>query len=679
MAKAKESSKLVWRNECVNPLGKEKHKSNDLRRVSNYLREKFSTLPEDSKICSKCRKEIYKLKTTQDDLNSKLNSSVSNIDFSDLIASNIESSDAEIDELDDDKDVDFVSVMPQNSSLPQCDDLNHKAAVEVLEAIIEKFKISPNRSERIQLLTLAPKSLGRKKIMSMFGASERSVRIAKKLVSEQGILALPAPRKGKPLDSDVEKLVKQFYQQDDNSRLLAGMKDFVSIRKSDGSREHVQKRLVLCNLKELYSLFKSEHKEVEICFSKFAQLRPANCVLAGSSGTHTVCVCVYHENVRLMIESIGIQALINDSQVNVENYSDCINLLICSHPTSSCYLGGCEFCPGESKVEENLIKYFEENEIDEIKFDSWTQTDRCALNTIILSTDDFVNELCQKLMKLKSHHFIAKEQSSFMKSLKNSLQKDEFLITCDFAENYAFVLQNSAQSFHWNNDQATIFTVVIYYKEFEKLEHKSIVIISDNLTHDTAAVYVYQNIIIDYLKTNFHPKKLYYFTDGAGQHFKNKNNFANLLAHLADFGIVAEWHFHATAHGKGPCDGVGASIKRNAARYSLQCSSENRILTAKALFDYTKIYCKETVTFYSSKDAHLEATQNLKRRFDDAQTVPGTLQYHSFAVTEDNKLQLKKFSTALECDYFTKKTKKIPARVSQQKISNKKSNKKSKK
>ena len=110
----------------------------------------------------------------------------------------------------------------------------------------------------------------------------------------------------------------------------------------------------------------------------------------------------------------------------------------------------------------------------------------------------------------------------------------EFLICFDFLEDYAFVVQNSAQSFHWNNDQATIFTVVIYYKNGGELKHRSIAIISDNLAHDTVAVHEYRKIIINYLKNNFDPKKIYYFTDGARQHFKNKSNFANLQAQEED-------------------------------------------------------------------------------------------------------------------------------------------------
>ena len=85
---------------------------------------------------------------------------------------------------------------------------------------------------------------------------------------------------------------------------------------------------------------------------------------------------------------------------------------------------------------------------------------------------------------------------------------------------------------------------------------------SDNLAHDTTAVYCIQKLIIDYLKSKFQTvNKLFYFTDGPGQHFKNKSNFQNLIFHYEDISVEAEWHFYATAHGKNGCDGIGATIK----------------------------------------------------------------------------------------------------------------------
>lgn len=60
-----------------------------------------------------------------------------------------------------------------------------------------------------------------------------------------------------------------FYEFDDIS---SGKKDFVSIREGESG----------------YMFEQSEGSVQKVCFSKFAELRPRNCILAG---THSVCVC----------------------------------------------------------------------------------------------------------------------------------------------------------------------------------------------------------------------------------------------------------------------------------------------------------------------------------------------------------------------------------------------------
>lgn len=95
---------------------------------------------------------------------------------------------------------------------------------------------------------------------------------------------------------------------------MPGKKDFVSV-KQGGQRVHVQKRLVLSNLKEAYQLFKDKHPDEKIGFSKFAELRPSQCVLAGASGTHSVCVCTIHQNVKLMMLGMKLQNLTADTQL----------------------------------------------------------------------------------------------------------------------------------------------------------------------------------------------------------------------------------------------------------------------------------------------------------------------------------------------------------------------------
>ena len=100
--------------------------------------------------------------------------------------------------------------------------------------------------------------------------------------------------------------VKSFFDSDENGKLLPGMKDYISVKQPDGSRTHCQKRLMYSNLKELHNLFTELNPLLKIGISTSALLRPKHCIFAGSSGTHTVCVCVHHENVKLMNEGVQL-------------------------------------------------------------------------------------------------------------------------------------------------------------------------------------------------------------------------------------------------------------------------------------------------------------------------------------------------------------------------------------
>ena len=239
---------------------------------------------------------------------------------------------------------------------------------------------------------------------------------------------------------------------------------------------------------------------------------------------------------------------------------------MCNPPLPKCYLGECDACPGIAMFKEELIKLLDENDVDQIVYKQWVSTDRSMLETFCAPAEEFVDTFCEKLELLRPHSFIASEQASFYAMCKSSLQPEEILATADFSENYSFVLQDAAQGFHWNNSQATIHPFVAYYLDSGEVCHLSYVIISDCLHHDTVAVYLFQKCFIallkSYLPEILHPKKRMYFSDGAASQYKNRKNFLNLCCHRDDFGISAEWHFSATSHGKGACDGLGGTVKR---------------------------------------------------------------------------------------------------------------------
>jgi hypothetical protein len=101
-------------------------------------------------------------------------------------------------------------------------------------------------------------------------------------------LSSPDTKPGKTLNKVTNEVVKSFYN---SGGVMPGKKDYIPIKVS-GFKIHEQKRLLLCNLKELYSHFKNSHPGVKVGFLKFASLHPRNCIMAGASGTHSVCVCM---------------------------------------------------------------------------------------------------------------------------------------------------------------------------------------------------------------------------------------------------------------------------------------------------------------------------------------------------------------------------------------------------
>ena len=107
-------------------------------------------------------------------------------------------------------------------------------------------------------------------------------------------------------------------------------------------------------------------------------------------------------------------------------------------------------------------------------------------------------------------------------------------------------------------------------------------------------------------------------------------NFINLCHHYSDFAVEAEWHFSATSHGKGACDGLGGTVNRLAARASLQRPYEQQIMTPLQLYNWACCTLKAKNFSYCTYTEYSQVKDQLETRFDTSRTIPGTLQYHSF-------------------------------------------------
>ena len=204
-----------------------------------------------------------------------------------------------------------------------------------------------------------------------------------------------------------------------------------------------------------------------------------------------------------MIIGYDFDKLTKNCTYNFKNYKDILNFIICEENSSTalqkCHFNDCDKHPGIDHLETYLMKIFEDNEIEEVNYAQWVSTPRTTLINTVEDINNFITSFCYKIQYLLPHAFISKQQSEYFRRLKNELPENECIVCLDYAENYAFIAQNAPPGFHWNNDQATVFVTYIYYMKQGTLASKGFVIISNKLSHDTTAVFTYQQILISFL------------------------------------------------------------------------------------------------------------------------------------------------------------------------------------
>ena len=515
---------------------------------------------------------------------------------------------------------------------------------DLMNSVEKKLsQVDLSRSEKVQILTMIPEDFSRKFVVENFDVSDRMVRQSRSL----GFLELPKSTQGRPFSEQTANLIVMFYQDDEYSRLLPGKKDCVSVIHG---KEKMQKRLLLLPVEQLYKAFKEKYRDdesVKVGLSKFYSLRPKWCIPAGASGTHSVCCCTIHENIKLLCDCLPSGV----------TYKDLVQLATCDSSNRDCMLLKCDDCPDKNSIKDFLITQFpdyeEEGEDDAtVTFKRWVAVDRADLITQTLPVLEFIDLLLTELYKLLPHSFIATKQGQYFKERKESLKVGEVLVNMDFAENYSYVIQNEIQGYHWTSNSCTVHPVVCYFKQknahgqFE-LTHQSFCFLSDELDHGVPMVYAIQRKVVALLKDLVDDDLVLveYITDGCAGQYKNFKSFSNVVYHESDHGVPCIWTFFATSHGKSACDGIGGNIKRCTAKESLRRPAANAILNANDMAEY----CKETfptiiIELVTSGDIE-SAGAMIEQRVASSSTLNGTRGFHSFEHVGGGKIGAKIISS----------------------------------
>ena len=122
-----------------------------------------------------------------------------------------------------------------------------------------------------------------------------------RLLSEKKESFLPNTKRGRTILSKIQQSVKLFYEGNEYSRLMSGVKDYMNV----GSKVHKQKHLLLCNLREIHVTYKQKCLHHKTGLSNFSELRLKWCVTVSSSGAHSVGVCTMHQNATLLVATLN--------------------------------------------------------------------------------------------------------------------------------------------------------------------------------------------------------------------------------------------------------------------------------------------------------------------------------------------------------------------------------------
>jgi hypothetical protein len=219
----------------------------------------------------------------------------------------------------------------------------------------------------------------------------------------------------------------------------------------------------------------------------------------------------------------------------------------------------------------------------------------------------------------------------------------------DFAENYSCQSCEEVQSAFWNGPMTmvSLHPIVAYYKDGNKddLQHKSFVLVSDELSHDATAVYTILSSFYPQLKQAITSEitHVHYWTDSPTSQYRNKTIFAMLANHAEEFRVSATWNYFEAGHGKGPCDGVGGCAKRMA---------DEAVRNEKVVIDDTHGFYAWATKFESAKavkyifytkDDYQAAATRIKR-YSDLKSVPGTMTFHAVVPLDQHKIQARKTS-----------------------------------
>ena len=190
----------------------------------HWMIEKFPLLVPEAKICNSCRKQLAVESNPVNDWDDEIDSSyvcqqeslksinqcLQAIGETPVCKKKLVQTSYPKEKLNK------IKVAAAKAILPSTTPAEIDNDSEIIAQLKEKFYSSTDRSQKVQILTVLPKSWSTRKVEEEFAVSNYMARKAKDLVKDQGILSSPNPKHGSSsLSQATISLVQAFYELDE--------------------------------------------------------------------------------------------------------------------------------------------------------------------------------------------------------------------------------------------------------------------------------------------------------------------------------------------------------------------------------------------------------------------------------------------------------------------------------
>lgn len=493
-----------------------------------------------------------------------------------------------------------------NEELKQTVRSRRKNAKKMVETVIGSRIL-----RKYKLLRIASKEFGINR-RRLAGATDKILKISRKKRSlkEQG---------------RYKDMVINFMERCDNTVVHPNKQE---VKDVDGSLK--AKRVLTDYIDNLYDKFRAENPEVQISRATFFRCRPSY-ILPVQFTAKISCLCIKHQNMTLMMKALKS---VNGSEIrNVDNYF---------RNTSDGQIA-------------TLIDQIEE---DRISYSTWKRVDigdgkkKVSLVIIEKSKQEFKDECLSSISQFREHMRLVNAQYTEIKKLKDNLPQGHVVAQLDFSENYSCSSIEEVQSAYWNQTMVTIHPVVIYYKAQDEgsskeiIHHKSYSVISDEMNHTASTVNAFLRKLIPMIVREVpNMTHIHYVSDSLTSQYRNKFMFDFVVKHEETFAVKASWQYFEAGHGKGPCDGIGAVVKRMADNTIKR--NKQVIQDASSFYSWAESSESKVTFVFVSKETCAETDREM--RSVPLIPVKGTLSVHSVFPIDINTVATRKISCFDNC------------------------------